>query len=112
MAHSHRPKLTAVQLTGPGVEGFETDPPLFHFDVAREDLPRLVDSPTDFLRDLGLGPEQGIDPKSTVSVILSGRRWNGKKWLPGPMPVGTIWTYVCCYMVDEEVHCVINVDVG
>ena len=75
--------ISVNQLAGPGVPGLEHDPPVFHFDLGMELMPELLANPVEFLKELGLGPEQGVAPKGYMSVRLTGPEWtwNGREWV-------------------------------
>ncbi|MDQ4092810.1 MAG: hypothetical protein M3143_05220 [Actinomycetota bacterium] len=75
--------ILVKKLAGPGVEGLEHDPPVFHFDVKTDLMPELLADPVEFLKQLGLGPEQGVAPKGLMTVRLTGAEWiwNGRQWV-------------------------------
>ena len=62
------PKVT--QLAGPGVNGLETDPPLYLFDLEPAQLFEMAADPVGFLKRLGLTREQGIGPQGHISVCM------------------------------------------
>jgi hypothetical protein len=106
------------QLSGPGVPGLETDPPVFHFDLGMDLMPELVADPVGFLRGLGLGPDQGVAPKGSMTVRLTSPEWawDGSRWVAqedqpvaddaGAPDAGTHARSSCCYISGpEEMTC-------
>jgi hypothetical protein len=59
------------QLAGPGVPGMENDPSLYHVDLDRDNLDKLLADPVGFFEHLGVGPEQGIAPHGTMKVVYA-----------------------------------------
>lgn len=97
--------IPVKQLAGPGVAGLEHDPPVFHFDLEMDLMPELLENPVEFLRQLGLGPEQGVAPKGTMTVRLTGPEWtwNGVRWVAREdQAVATVEASAsstsCCYI--------------
>ena len=75
--------IVVKQLAGPGVEGLVHYPPVFYFYIEMDLMPELLEDPVEFLRQLGLGPEQGVAPKGSMTVRLTGAEWiwNGRQWV-------------------------------
>ncbi len=71
------------QLSGPGAPQLQGDPPVFHFDLTREQLQVFLADPVAFLARLGLGPNEGVAVGGEVALRFSEPRWiwNGEKWL-------------------------------
>jgi hypothetical protein len=113
------PKHSGVRLTklaGPGVEGLEYDPPLFHLDVRKDRFRELIADPVRFLRSVGLGAEDGVAPDDEMTVRFTGSRWqwNGSRWesrqasdLPDAGDnAGTDAGHSCCYISGpDEMTC-------
>ena len=117
------PKHSGVKLTklaGPGVEGLEYDPPLFHLDVRADRFRELIDDPVSFVRSLGLGADDGVAPDDSMTVRFTGSRWtwNGSRWEPrqasdltvlppdGGTDGGTVPGHSCCYISGpDEMTC-------
>ncbi|GAA4033513.1 hypothetical protein GCM10023063_16500 [Arthrobacter methylotrophus] len=74
------------RISGPGVEGMEDDPVIYHFDVMHENISDFILDPASFLSLLGIAPE-GPNP---VHVTFSpGKQGEGSglenlKRNPGP----------------------------
>ncbi|MFC5146943.1 hypothetical protein [Streptomyces aureoversilis] len=91
--------VKVTQLSGKGVAGLESDPPLYHFDATAEELGQLIADPRRFLEDAGL-------PASAAnSITLS-------KWADAYSPergwvlrkdAGSASS--CCYVSDNEMTC-------
>lgn len=95
------------QLAGPGIEGLEHDPPVYHFDLEQPMMEQLLANPVEFLAGIGLGPEQGVALGGTMEVRLTGDQWawEGNRWLTreevgdgGVGDGGTPSTSSCCYI--------------
>jgi hypothetical protein len=97
-------KAKARQLAGSSVQGTETDTPLYHVDVDRQQLAALVADPVQFLAQAGLGPKQGIAPGGAMSVNLSrlDLRWTSTGWQQAADEPTTKW---CCYVVGDTTIC-------
>jgi hypothetical protein len=93
------------QLAGPGIRGAETDTPLYHIDVDREQLTQLVSDPVEYLAKVGLGKAQGIAPAGAMSVNLSrlDQRWTPDGWVQAADDEPT--TQWCCYVVGDTTTC-------
>jgi hypothetical protein len=93
------------QLAGPGIAGAEGDTPLYHIDVDREQLTKLVTDPVEFLATAGLGQAQGIAPGGAMSVNLSrlDLRWTTDGWTQASdEEPSSQW---CCYVVGDTTYC-------
>lgn len=109
MTTSDTGKVATQQLAGPGVDGLDQDPPLFHFDIDSDQIEDLLNDPQGFLTRIGLGPDQGIAPNGRVNVITNfNQQWTGRAWRkrdvgaearPRRAPKG------CCYVSDDSVIC-------
>jgi hypothetical protein len=98
----------ARQLSGPGIEGLETDPPLYHFDVEPDDLGALVEDPAGFLAAMGLTAEKGVATTGRIDVTLNrfNDRWiPGRGWVLGKDLDKLAPAKGCCYLSDEKVVC-------
>ena len=83
------PKL--IQLAGPGVQSMEHDTPLYHLDIDKEQLDKLLVSPVEFFRRLGIGPDHGIARSGVMNVMVNGRIEAGTQW--------------CCYVAGDTTFC-------
>jgi hypothetical protein len=102
---NEQPGSNVIKLAGPGVQGREQDPPLFHVDVPKEDVNALVVDPVSFLAERGIGKEQGIAPDGTMDLTLASpnRVWDGRQWLEQsdtPQPRD-----LCCYTSGSRIIC-------
>lgn len=95
----------ARQLSGPGVPGTETDTPLYHVDVDREQLSDLVADPVKFLARVGLGQKNGIAPGGAMSVNVArpDLRWTPAGWQQVAADEPT--TQWCCHVVGDTTTC-------
>lgn len=84
------PKLT--QLAGPGVQTMERDTPLYHFDIDKRQLDKLLANPVDFCKRLGIGPDQQIARNGVMNVVM----------VQGLIEPGTKW---CCYTAGDTTTC-------
>ncbi len=116
MVDEPEPKASNVrQVSGPGVPGMESEAPLYHLDVDGDHILELIRDPVGFLRDLGLGPDQGVAPDGGMSVHFSSphRVWYGGAWrlrdeLPPATADGGVPVKACCWVHDDEVWCRMN----
>ena len=83
MTYAQGSDIVVKQLAGPGVPGLEHDSPVFHFDLGMDLMPELMGNPVEFLKRLGLGPEQGVAPKGSMDVRLTDNEWTwtGRQWV-------------------------------
>jgi hypothetical protein len=106
-------EIRVQQLAGPGVEGLETDPPLYHFDIDFDQVWRLIADPVGFLAELDLGPEQGIAPEGNVNVITTfAHEWTDHAWRRSGSDegdqtheAGSTTLRGCCYTSDDSLVC-------
>ncbi|MFG2641855.1 hypothetical protein ACGFYP_12930 [Streptomyces sp. NPDC048370] len=98
------PSAHVVQLAGPGVAGMEQDPPLFHYDVSPEEVPSLLADPVKFLKERGMGEEQGIAPGGKMTVTFTSNTWDGAQWVEESG--GPELRHSCCYVTDAQSVCV------
>jgi hypothetical protein len=98
-------EIRVQQLAGPGVPGLDHDPPVYHFDLATEMMPDLMADPVEFLRRIGLGPEQGVAPKGAMAVRLTDAEWlwDGTRWIsredqPQKADNAGVPSTSCCYI--------------
>jgi hypothetical protein len=98
-----------AQLAGPGVEGFETDPPLYHFDLEPPQVFEMAANPVGFLEQLGLNRDKGIAPKGRVTVRMPDPtlQWSHKEqmWVQAQAGFQAGAVKGCCYVSDDEVIC-------
>jgi len=89
---------------GPGVPGLEHDPPLYHFDLSEEEFSQMLIDPVEFLRMLGLGPEQNVAMDGVVNVQLPNptQAWSGNGWQPVDRVRKKRW---CCELVAQTLLC-------
>jgi hypothetical protein len=79
-------------LAGPRVTGLEGDIPLYHVDIDKKDLDRLLADPVEFFKQMGVGPKQGIAPNGIMNVVLGDR---------GPSAGKLAKTTWCAYVVGD-----------
>lgn len=120
MSDSMPSGVKVTKLAGPGVEGLEYDPPLFHIDVRKDRFDELVADPVRFLRSLGLSADDGVAPEDAMTVRFTGSKWawNGSRWVerqaPDPAVLqsdggtdgGGLQGHSCCYTSGpDEMTC-------
>jgi hypothetical protein len=84
VAGSEGDDIQVTKLAGPGVPGMEYEAPLYHFDVPATRMQELEADPVAFLARLGLGPDQGVAPRGSMTVQVTSPdewAWNGRNWV-------------------------------
>lgn len=84
MADATEQRIPKVRkIAGPGVSGMEHDTPMFHIDVEGVAIDRLRIDPIGFLKQLGIGAEQGIAPDGVMNVTLArpNQAWTENGWV-------------------------------
>jgi hypothetical protein len=85
--------LNFKKIAGPGVPGMEDDIPVYHFDIADEDVPAMLADPIGFLGGRGIEEYQRMDQRAQmqVTMVATSRSTIGAHW--------------CCYDIGEGRRC-------
>jgi hypothetical protein len=82
-----RRRIPVQTLAGPGVPGVEYDPPLFHYDLTREEMLELLANPAKFV-DERLDwddAQRALRPGSNRrGVTVSDLIWTNTEWVSDP----------------------------